>query len=154
MTVHVLTVHYRDPRWIAPQQHRLDRFLPPGSVRWAVLDGIDPAYSAAFDHVVEYEHNHPQRLNEMARQVSRVADADDGHVFLDGDAFPLCDVRPLRDALADTPLIAVRRDENLGDQQPHPCFCITTVGFWNEVGGDWGVGYTWRNSLDEEVTDT
>jgi hypothetical protein len=51
-------------------------------------------------------------------------------------------------------LAAVRRDENLGDPQPHPCFCITTVGFWNDIGGDWrAAGYTWTNSLGYRTSD-
>ncbi len=46
----------------------------------------------------------------------------------------------LTELLADAPLAAVRRDENAGDIQPHPCFCVTTVGFWNEIEGDWRNG--------------
>ena len=152
--LHVLTVHHKDPAWIAPQAERFDRFLPPDAVRWAVLDGIDPQYHARFDHVVEFDANHPARLNEMARLVSEHADASDVLVFVDGDAFPLQPIEPLAATLADLPLIAVRRDENLGDPQPHPCFAITTVGFWNEVGGDWQQGYEWRNSAGDLVTDT
>ena len=47
----------------------------------------------------------------------------------------------------------MRRDENLGDPQPHPCFCITTVGFWRDIEGDWRPGYKWPNSLGVMVTD-
>jgi hypothetical protein len=39
------------------------------------------------------------------------------------------------------------------DRQPHPSFCVTTVGLWKEIGGDWQTGYTWRNALGDEVTD-
>jgi hypothetical protein len=51
------------------------------------------------------------------------------------------------------PLAAVRRDENLGDCQPHPCFCLTTVGFWHDIAGDWQEGGTWTNSIGEITTD-
>ncbi len=121
---------------------------------WAILDGIDDRCEAHFDHVVNFEGTHPQRLNELARQVSLVAKESDDILFLDGDAFP---IRPFDELLCSAgdgpPLIAVRRDENLGDPQPHPCFCLTTVGFWNRIGGDWRVGYRWRNSAGDDVTD-
>jgi hypothetical protein len=152
--LHVLTVHFRDPSWIEPQARRLDDFLPAGSQRWAILDGIGGEYAARFDHVVEFEANHPRRLNEMARRVSETAGADDVLMFLDGDAFPLRELAPLVASLRDVPLIAVRRDENLGDPQPHPCFALSTVGFWNEVGGDWDPGFEWRNARGEMVSDT
>jgi hypothetical protein len=47
----------------------------------------------------------------------------------------------------------VRRDENLGDRQPHPSFCLTTVGFWTAVDGDWHRGYEWTSSTGDRVTD-
>jgi hypothetical protein len=82
------------------------------------------------------------------------AHADDRLVFLDGDAFPIAALTPwLGETLARRPLAAVRRDENLGEQQPHPCFCATTVRFWNETGGDWSPGYTWRTSVGSVVSD-
>jgi hypothetical protein len=75
-------------------------------------------------------------------------------VFLDGDAFPIAPLDTfLRRTLARWPLVAVRRDENLGDPQPHPCFCATTVGFWKRIGGDWNRGFTWRAETGHEVTD-
>jgi hypothetical protein len=75
-------------------------------------------------------------------------------MFIDGDAFPIGDVATFaRAALADFPLLAVQRLENLGDVQPHPCFCVTTVGFWKQLGGDWKRGYEWRNALGELTTD-
>ena len=32
-----------------------------------------------------------------------------------------------------------------GDPQPHPCFCVTTVGFWQDIGGDSDEGPQWQN---------
>jgi hypothetical protein len=49
--------------------------------------------------------------------------------------------------------MAVRRDENLGDCQPHPLFCATTVGFWKDIEGDWRAGGAWINSAGREVAD-
>ena len=54
-------------------------------------------------------------------------------LFIDGDAFPISDVATYaEEKLKQFPLIAVQRSENDGDPQPHPCFCITTVGFWKK----------------------
>jgi hypothetical protein len=49
-------------------------------------------------------------------------------------------------------LAAVRRDENAGDVQPHPCFCVTTVGLWNEISGDWRPG-AWLTAEGVEAQD-
>jgi hypothetical protein len=55
-------------------------------------------------------------------------------MFLDGDAFPIADPMPLiEEALARAPLLAVRRAENVEEPQPHPCFCVTTVGTWRSA---------------------
>ena len=75
-------------------------------------------------------------------------------MFLDGDAFPIADPMPLiAESLAKAPLMAVRRVENLNDQQPHPCFCVTTVGAWRDLPGDWSSGYEWVNSEGAHVSD-
>src|SRR5262245_21467403 len=59
-------------------------------------------------------------------------------VVIDGDAFPVGPIASLvEERLPDQPLIAVQRYENTGDLQPHPCFCVTTIGLWTEIGGDW-----------------
>ena len=55
-------------------------------------------------------------------------------MFLDGDAFTIADPMPLiAESLARAPLLAVRRDENVEEPQPHPCFCVTTVGTWRSL---------------------
>ena len=75
-------------------------------------------------------------------------------MFLDGDAFPIADIMPLvAEKLAAHPLLAVQRLENNGDRQPHPCFCVTTVGFWKSIGGDWSEGYCWNDRAGKPVTD-
>ena len=75
-------------------------------------------------------------------------------MFLDGDAFPIADpIGLIEDGLAKAPLVAVRRAENVGDPQPHPCFCVTTVGTWRRLPGDWSGGYTWPGHQGKLVTD-
>ena len=162
--IHVATVHWRDDRWIEPQLRYLERHVRQAYRVYADLEGIDAeAQRRRFHHVQDlaatrsFENpilSHTEKLNSLAETISLEAAAKDVLVFLDGDAFPIAPVDGfLEDALARHPLAAVRRDENLGDPQPHPSFCATTVGFWNEIGGDWNLGYTWRNNAGKEVTD-
>lgn len=148
--MHVATVHWRDARWIAPQAEYLSRHLPEHRV-WAAVEGIPEADLATFDTALELTGSHPEKLNELARRIAAVADPDDLLLFLDGDAFPIARIDA--SLLDGRPLAAVRRDENLGDPQPHPCFCLTTVGYWTEIGGDWRRGHTWVNTAGETVTD-
>jgi hypothetical protein len=153
--IHILTVHWMDPKWIAPQLEYLQRHVASPYRTWASLEGIaDPADRSRFDVVEDFEGMHADKLNGLAGLVIDAADPDDLLVFLDGDAFP---VRPLdgwmHDLLEPYPLAAVRRDENREERQPHPCFCVTTVGFWQRIGGDWRAGGTWTTPTGVEVTD-
>jgi hypothetical protein len=118
---------------------------------YASLNGIDRAWDERFFFAADLDGGHADKLNELAGIVAGQADPDDLLVFLDGDAFPIAPVGP--GLLGGTPLCAVRRDENLGDRQPHPSFCVTTVGFWTGIGGDWRRGYEWTSATGERVTD-
>ncbi len=149
--LHVVTVHWQDDRWIEPQLRFLRRNLPPEHRVYASLNGIDPAFEREFFYAADLEGGHADKLNALSAIVAQEADPEDLLMFLDGDAFPIAPVGP---ALLDgTALAAVRRDENLGDRQPHPSFCLTTVGFWSEIGGDWRRGYEWTSATGERVTD-
>ena len=153
--IHILTVHWMDPKWIAPQLDYLARNLDRPYRTWASLEGIaDPETRARFDVVEDFAGMHADKLNGLAGMVLETAEDDDLLVFIDGDAFP---VRPLGDWMAgmleEYPLAAVRRDENRGERQPHPCFCVTTVGLWRRIGGDWRPGGTWKSPGGEDVTD-
>lgn len=152
--LHVATVHHRSPRWLAVQRSYLDRHLTEPFRVVASLEGVDESLHALVDEVVPSAGKHAGKLNLLAHVVAQTASPDDVLVFLDGDAFPIADPMPtIRDALARTPLVAVRRDENVGDRQPHPCFCATTVGFWTSLPGDWSAGGPWTNAAGEVVSD-
>lgn len=140
--IHVATVHFRDARWIEPQLKYLHRFLPKEHRTYAVLDGIDPPRHAAFDVVHEMGGDHADRLNALAEVIRPNAEPDDLLLFIDGDAFPIAPIGV--ETLGGTSLAAVRRSENLDEPQPHPCFALTTVGFWFEIDGDWRKGYSWQ----------
>jgi hypothetical protein len=148
---YVLTVHFHRNVWVDVQLRYLRKHLPEDTAIWGCLNGIDRSLWSAFDFADDFGGTHAEKLNRLAKMVSEKAKPDDYLVFIDGDAFPIARVD--ENVLAGKPLAAVRRDENMGDPQPHPCFCVTTVGFWNRIKGDWRGGYRWTNQYGYSVTD-
>jgi hypothetical protein len=152
--LHVATVHFGSPRWIPIQARELRRHLRRPFTTWGSLEGISPGFGRYFDRVVEQAGPHADKLNHLAIEICHAAADDDLIAFLDGDAFPVADPGPLIEAgLREAPLLAVRRSENGGDPQPHPCFCVTTVATWRELPGDWTKGHMWRDENGEPRTD-
>jgi hypothetical protein len=150
VTVHVATVHFRSPRWIEIQVTHLRRYVPTPLKIWGSFQGIEARHGEHLDRVVKHvgRVTHPEKLNHLALEISSVAADDDLLMFLDGDAFPIADLGPLlSNGLSQAPLLAVRRAEHANEPHPHPCFCVTSVGFWRTLPGDWCKGYTW---LDED----
>jgi hypothetical protein len=142
--LHIATVHFRSPQWIEIQARQLREHISIPFKTWTSLEGIDPSYAVHFDRVIDQAGGHPGKLNNLAVEISHEAEDSDLLMFLDGDAFPIADPMPLiLDGLARAPLIAVRRAENGGDEQPHPCFCVTTVRTWRALPGDWSAGHRW-----------
>jgi hypothetical protein len=152
--LHIATVHHRSPRWIEIQTRQLRRHLSVPYQTWTSLEGIDASYEAHFDHIIDQAGGHAGKLNNLATEIAHHAADDDLVMFLDGDAFPIDDPMPLiHSSLAETPLVAVQRAENLGDQQPHPCFCVTSVRTWRKLPGDWSMGHRWRTPDGRRWTD-
>jgi hypothetical protein len=152
--LHVATAHFRSPRWIAIQTRYLREHISGPFTTWASLEGIDPAHGAHFDRVVEQLGSHAGKLNNLATEIALEAEDTDLLMFLDGDAFPIAPLEPFVErGLAEAPLIAVRRAENVDSPQPHPCFCVTTVGTWRELRGDWSGGPVWPGGQGHNVTD-
>lgn len=152
--LYIATVHYRSAQWIEIQStHIREQIAVPHQI-WTSLEGIDESYGAHFDRVIEQQGTHAGKLNHLAREISHVAADDDLLMFLDGDAFPIADPMALiADGLARARLVAVRRAENADEPQPHPCFCVTTVGTWRSLPGDWTAGPTWRGAHRKSVSD-
>lgn len=150
--LHIATVHWQDERWIAPQLKFLRRNLPDHQV-WASLNGIDiERWREDFYFVEDMQGQHHHKLNLLAEKILEVAAEDDLLLFVDSDAFPIAEIGP--ELLGQYPLVAVRRDENAGQPMPHPCFCLTTVGFWREIQGDWGIGkFHWTAPGGDRLTD-
>jgi hypothetical protein len=152
--LHIATVHYGSPRWIEIQTRYLRRHISVPFQTWSSLTKIDPSHSIHFDHVIEQTGRHSDKLNHLAIEIAHEAADEDLLMFLDADAFPIADPMPLiADSLAKAPLLAVRRAENNDDRQPHPCFCVTTVGTWRKLGGDWSPGYQWTANNGWRVSD-
>lgn len=152
--LHIATVHFQTPKWIDIQREYLDHNITVPFRMYGALHKIPVAYHSQFDYVVEAQGNHEGKLNLLANEISAQADPSDIIIFIDGDAFPIADPLPTIDAgLEHTSLVAVRRDENNGDRQPHPCFCAIRVRDWERLHGDWSPGHTWTDSIGQEVTD-
>jgi hypothetical protein len=152
--LHVATVHHRSARWIDIQARHLRRHISVPKQVWTSLQGIDPSYADRFDHVIDQEGGHAGKLNNLAVEISQQADDDDLIMFLDGDAFPIADPMPLiEERMQNADLVAIRRSENLGDLQPHPCFCVTTVRTWQDLRGDWSMGHRWQTPDGRRPTD-
>jgi hypothetical protein len=152
--LYIATVHYRSPRWVEIQTgHLREQIAVPHEI-WTSLEGIDPSYGRFFDRVLEQRGSHAGKLNHLAMEISEVAEDDDRLMFLDGDAFPIADpLLLIEDGLGKAPLLAVRRSENAEEPQPHPCFCVTTVGTWRRLRGDWTAGPTWPGAHGRPITD-
>ena len=103
----------------------------------------------------EWVPTHASKLNILADLIYFDSNQDDDLIiFLDGDAFPIGDIIGFaRQKLRKYPLVAVQRLDNNGDRQPHPCFCVTTIGFWKRIGGDWNQGYEWEDAEGNPMTD-
>jgi hypothetical protein len=152
--LYIVTVHYGSPRWIEIQARYLREHVTVPFQTWTSLERIDPSYGVHFDRVFEQRGRHPGKLNHLALEIAHEAADDDLLMFLDGDAFPVADPMPLiEDGLSHAPLVAVRRAENVDQPQPHPCFCVTTVGTWRSLPGDWSGGPTWPGARGGRVTD-
>ena len=152
--LYIATVHHRSARWIEIQARYLREHIPVEHQTWTSLEGIDPSYGVHFDRVISQSGPHPGKLNHLALEIAQVARAEDLLMFLDGDAFPIANPMGLiEESLRRAPLMAVRRAENADFPQPHPCFCVTTVGTWADLAGDWSRGPTWTGANGTPVSD-
>lgn len=155
--IHFLTVHFRTAKWIDVQLAMLARVMAEPYRVHAVLDQIQ-GHTRKFASVLpgqgsEPAHSHADNLDALATAVP--AADDDLLIFIDSDAWPVVDPMPyVRAGLDQGVLVAVRRAEAMGSQQPHPMFCAVPAGTWRELGATWRSGYRWRNALGETVTDT
>ena len=155
MTIHVATVHWQDDRWIDVQLAYLERHLPKPFKVYAFLNHLEKDHSDRFFYSSDEDiKEHSTKLNLLGDLISFNAADSDPLLFIDGDAFPIADLdRLIEQELPRHELIAIKREE-ASDVQPHPSFCLTTVGFWRRLGGDWRKGrHHWVNAVGREVSD-
>jgi len=153
--IHIATVHWAYDHWIDVQLKYFERNVADPYRVYAWLDAGMMGHSEKFFYATDVPlKEHERKLTLLGDLVAHAAEPDEMIVFIDGDAFPIAPMVPfLREKLEQYPLVAVRRDENNGDPQPHPSFCATTAAFWRELPGDWRRGYKWRNRQGNNVTD-
>lgn len=154
--IHIATVHWNTDKWIAIQQFYLRTHIKSPYRVYAWLNNVPSASSDAFYYACsEPVTSHAVKLNILADIIYFSSNRDDDIlIFLDGDAFPIADIDLfIKEKLSCYKLLAVQRLENNGDDQPHPCFCATTVGFWQSIKGDWKRGYRWQNKNGRSVMD-
>ena len=154
--IHIISVHWQSDQWIDIQLKYLNKYMNAPFRMYVSLNDIPKGHEDKFFYSCSIpEKSHAFKLNILAKKIMEASDTDpnDYIIFLDGDAFPVGDVMGyVEENINKYPLIAVQRRENF-DTQPHPCFCITTVDFWNRINGDWEIGYKWKNLVGEEVSD-
>ena len=157
--IHIATVHWPHPRWVDIQLRYLQRNLDEPYRVYAWIDGWSRDQQRRHADKFFYStdlpiERHEIKLTVLGDLVARAADPEETIVFMDGDSFPIRPIGPfLREKLEHYPLVAVRRDENNGDRQPHPSFCAMRARFWIDLPGDWRRGRTWRNRQGKEITD-
>lgn len=159
--LYIATVHYLTDKWIDVQLRYIKKHTKCEYKIFACVPAPCSSYSDLYYYCSDYSpgpgstQNHADKLNYLAKGILKEADDDDMLLFLDGDAFPIADYVPFTARMVKKyKLAAIRRDENVGDVNPHPSFCATTAGFWKEIGGDWRIGYAWKNGDNAFVSDT
>ena len=153
--IHIATVHWQTNAWIEIQVTYLKKHLAQPFRLYGFWNNVESEFEKEFYYVSkENIESHAIKLNLLADFICQNSDKEDIIVFLDGDAFPISSLdNYLNIKLNEYPLIAILIKIELGDQQPHPSFCATTIGFWKEIKGDWKMGNLWKDNRKERVTD-
>src|SRR5919204_784764 len=153
--IHIATVHWAHDRWIDIQLKYFQRNIDEPYRVYAWLDEGMERHSGKFFYSTDVPlKEHELKLTLLGDLIAHAAEPEEMIVFIDGDAFPIAPVVPfLRSKLERYALVAVRRDENNGDPQPHPLFCATTARLWLDLPGDWRRGHKWLDAQDQKVTD-
>lgn len=153
--IYIATVHFETSKWIDIQLKYIKQYITQEYKIFAFLSGDAIMHKNKFDFALcEPIIPHARKLNILANAICLVGNPDDIIIFLDGDAFPIAPIDEfIKENLALYPLVAIKRIEHLGDCQPHPSFCVTTVRFWKEIDGDWKAGYEWTLNDGSKFTD-
>lgn len=154
--IHIATVHWKTDKWIDIQLNYLKKNIQSPFRVYAFLNDVPDNHEHKFYYCsTEPIVAHAIKLNLLAERISWEGQEEDMLIFIDGDAFPISDaITPfIHSKIGIHKLIAIQRAESLGDIQPHPSFCATTIGFWNKIKGDWKMGHLWKDATGLPVTD-
>ncbi len=157
--IHILTIHWQSAEWIDIQLKYIESNIQEPYRVYSFLNNV-PNYDL---HRKKFYYtsnedikSHPIKLNLLADIAGFAAESDDDYLlFLDGDAFPINSISEFKKRVfPEHNIAAIQRLENNGDLQPHPCFCMTTIKYWKEIGGDWKAGgVKWLDRFGAEVWD-
>jgi hypothetical protein len=154
--IHIATIHWKTDKWIKPQfeflsenlktDFKIYTFLPKNSTV-----PCENTYSFVSDVKIE---KHEHKLNILGDIICSNAEENDIIIFIDSDAFPIRSIdNYLKKKLSEYFLIAIRREENLGEKHPHPSFLATKVGFWKKSNLNWNRGFYYLDSRNKRITD-
>lgn len=147
----VLSAHFESAFWVSTQRRFLDAFIDVPQKRMFTSHGLDKRQFLSSETVFPYQGNHWKSLDYLAKIAVKDARDDDYLLFLDSDSFP---IQPISGLLgSNKEIIAVQRLENLGDPQPHPCFCLMKVATYRELNFSWKPGLTWIDWFGTPRTD-
>lgn len=151
--IHIITIHWQIDYWINIQLKYIKQHInQPFKVYTLLTSNIYEKNKHKFFFAESSnEVQHSIKLDMLVNKIDNPL-PDDILIFIDGDAFPIKNINPIR-MLKNYPLVAVQRLENLGDIQPHPCFCVTTYNFWKKYNCTWIPGYRWKNINGCKITD-
>lgn len=154
--IHVATTHWGGDRWIDIQLEYLEKHMPKPYRVYSISTDAERDHSDRYFYWVDLPiRDHSTKLNLSFDLVALAARSDDDPIlFLDGDCFPIADVsRLFEEDLPRHKIVAMQRLE-AGDPHPHPAFCLSTVGFWRELPGDWRRGgHHWIGAGGRKVSD-
>jgi hypothetical protein len=155
--IYILTIHWENDNWVDLQLKYIKKNTPEDHKIFTFLNIPTKKHDKKFDYVShENIKRHASKLNILADLACfDSSDENDILIFLDGDAFPIKEyMQVVRNSLISNTLLAVQRKENLGDIQPHPCFCAIHVKDWIKIKGDWNPGgMHWQDVNGKKITD-
>ena len=158
--IHIITNHHETIKWLNLQATYLkkntnsDYKVYCGITDLVEKNDLEELHSTnpqldnyGFDRLESVVNSHADKLNYLVNSIEMAENnKDDLLVFLDPDALPVYAGwdSQLKIWLKDMPALAISREENveplLKDDQkpyPHPCFFVTTLGFWKKNNLSW-----------------
>ena len=149
--LYILSAHFESPFWVSTQRKFLDAFIDVPHKRMFTSHGLDEREFLEAETLFPYQGNHWKSLDHLGKIASTDAQNDDYLLFIDSDSFPIQQISALLESKKE--IIAVQRLENLGDPQPHPCFCLMKVGTYRDLNFSWKPGLTWLDWFGTLRTD-